>query len=876
MAPIRRLESEGRAGSGVPSAVAGNGGASAALANLAGSLSERLTALAEGAALRAGTRDGTPVGESAGAPYLQSATTYRAINGDPIAAKQFLQGVSNKAASHTEGLDDNFAVKVANLFQAAPEEIRAGLGMYSGYRSEDHQARLWQDALVKYGSAEAARKWVAPPGKSQHNHGKAMDVAYNGQSLSKAPQNVVSWLHENAPAYGLKFPLGNENWHIEDDSTRGGTGTAAPAFDPSRQINTAPLQLRRDGTIYGDAYDRAAQSAYLWRVQAGVSNDLFQAQQEFQDDPAAFNAAVNDIQARYLEDPAFADPQMREALQQNITQRALGYQQQITANYGRRLKDEEKVAFTDGIAAVQVNVERQAYGYGANGDGDEVVGQMVYRAQASIDQAVANNTISPAEGEKLKEDVAITASRARIQGVYDALPGPQEKEAFAVSLVDKWLENDPSIGEYGNRMLGEITALSEMLQRDATDMTNAEKNAFRSRAAQLQGLVADDIASMAKNGKGLDPAETGLDAATVEQFLGPEAAVEWNRARKQAQQIYDATRNMDAESETEIAARLQTLKDQTDASAGSAGYAAKQEVLAAAAKHADDLLKERATDPLGQAGRAGLIEVTAIDPTSAEALATSLSQRQLQRNQVSTIYEQPVPFFLPGEQARLSETLMRNPDAISGFSATLIDTLGDRAVPILAELSDQAPVIAHASALSLTTGDATIVDEVSRALTLKNEKVFTVKMPSQSDQTAVALPALGTAFAHQPKLQSAVLQTAAILFEKSANEQGFDPSEIDEGGTVANETYLKILDRVAGGRTVQGRQFGGLGEVNGAMVVVPSDMEKTRPQELLSDLTQLQLDALPPIETGEFDIPLSDIRNARLVGVDDGLNRVAL
>ena len=149
---------------------------------------------------------------------------------DALDARVFLRGKTNKDASHISGLKDVFAVKLSRLIQAAPEEIRAGLGIYSGARSVERQAELWQEALKKYGSAEAARKWVAPPGKSNHNHGDAADLSFNGQSLRNAPEHVVKWVHENAAAFGLKFPLANENWHIEDDSTRGGRKTSQGDF----------------------------------------------------------------------------------------------------------------------------------------------------------------------------------------------------------------------------------------------------------------------------------------------------------------------------------------------------------------------------------------------------------------------------------------------------------------------------------------------------------------------------------------------------------------------------------------------------------------------------------------------------------------------
>ena len=147
----------------------------------------------------------------------------------PSAARSFLQSRTDKDATHIDGLDAGFGNKLVALMQSAPAGIREGLGLYSGARSNERQQQLWNDALKKYGSPEAARKWVAPPGKSNHNHGTAADLSYNGKSLAQAPKVVVDWVHANAKNFGLKFPLSNENWHIEDDSTRGGQGTPATA-----------------------------------------------------------------------------------------------------------------------------------------------------------------------------------------------------------------------------------------------------------------------------------------------------------------------------------------------------------------------------------------------------------------------------------------------------------------------------------------------------------------------------------------------------------------------------------------------------------------------------------------------------------------------
>lgn len=83
----------------------------------------------------------------------------------------------------------------------------------NSYRSPERQAQLWQAALRKYGSAAVARKWVAPPGKSNHGRGLAADLKFVDKS-------AIAWAHQNAKRYGLHFPLSNENWHIEPLSAR--------------------------------------------------------------------------------------------------------------------------------------------------------------------------------------------------------------------------------------------------------------------------------------------------------------------------------------------------------------------------------------------------------------------------------------------------------------------------------------------------------------------------------------------------------------------------------------------------------------------------------------------------------------------------------
>lgn len=107
--------------------------------------------------------------------------------------------------------DENPAV--ANLDPALLGALRrtatdAGIEFVvnGGWRSPSYQARLFAAAVVKYGSAAAAARWVATPGTSAHVLGKAVDVG---------PAPARAWLSAHGARYGLCQIYRNEPWHFE-------------------------------------------------------------------------------------------------------------------------------------------------------------------------------------------------------------------------------------------------------------------------------------------------------------------------------------------------------------------------------------------------------------------------------------------------------------------------------------------------------------------------------------------------------------------------------------------------------------------------------------------------------------------------------------
>lgn len=122
---------------------------------------------------------------------------------------------------------------VANLDPALAEALRLAsqaaaadgvtIQVTSGWRSPEHQERLFREAVATYGSEEEASRWVAPSDRSAHVSGDAVDLG---------PTAAVEWLSRHGARFGLCQVYGNEPWHFELRPEAPREGCPAPYADP--------------------------------------------------------------------------------------------------------------------------------------------------------------------------------------------------------------------------------------------------------------------------------------------------------------------------------------------------------------------------------------------------------------------------------------------------------------------------------------------------------------------------------------------------------------------------------------------------------------------------------------------------------------------
>ncbi len=135
-----------------------------------------------------------------------------------------------------EGMNPELTGRIQALIAASGGRVRPG----SGQRSVEEQVALRKKngcPDVWTSPASACRVPTAIPGRSNHNHGLAMDLTFTGDG--------AEWAAQNAGRFGLHFPVRGENWHVEmidDDASRehmqGAQQRGAIGFDTRWQDDT--------------------------------------------------------------------------------------------------------------------------------------------------------------------------------------------------------------------------------------------------------------------------------------------------------------------------------------------------------------------------------------------------------------------------------------------------------------------------------------------------------------------------------------------------------------------------------------------------------------------------------------------------------------
>ena len=180
---------------------------------------------------RTGTRPGVFVAIGAAAAVLlalvlpvvvRAWTPVHALSARALSAP-FVPSEANGALRTPASLDDTGLPAIAGLDPGLLSALRDAataaaadgieFAVTSGWRSPGYQRWLLDDAMERYGSESIARRYVAPPERSRHVTGDAVDAG---------PVEAQSWLLEHGSRWGICQIYANERWHFEIATDPGG------------------------------------------------------------------------------------------------------------------------------------------------------------------------------------------------------------------------------------------------------------------------------------------------------------------------------------------------------------------------------------------------------------------------------------------------------------------------------------------------------------------------------------------------------------------------------------------------------------------------------------------------------------------------------
>lgn len=482
-------------------------------------------------------------------------------------------------------------------------------------------------------------------------------------------------------------------------------------------------------------------------------------------------------------------------------------------------------------------------------------------------------------------------AQGKIKALYQSLGEnprlayPQEKIKFELSQFDSELRVQGLAHHivddvYVNKGYEEAAKAAESIRTDpGLNLSPAQRDTSYSRTmAELDARARDDmrvqkgvangisdVAKKAMDGYPVPPEVMGSLRAQVATAKVPEMAA----ALEQTEAIVSTMKQWATLSPSQLEASLGSLtKTMREKGATDTGLALKD----AGDKLLKNMRKDVGADPLGWSDRTGVMPVPPIAFGTKDAPG-QMADRANRAEIVARHYGIAPTYLRPDEVSALQVAGSKGGDIMLGLARTLVDGFGDRAPKVMAELSSDAPSLAHVGALMQSGGNAAFAADVADAVKLRQDKEF--KIPKWLDhpadkimsaQGARAREVYGDAFALAPDSGRASQKAAQDAFFTRANRNGYEPL-LDTGDS--KKAYDRALQESAGAKYVAGTQYGGIGDYKPGYwtnyrVMVPGNVRADRFKDAIGAITDDDLGkmAISPVAAPGKPYTSADLRAA--------------
>lgn len=679
---------------------------------------------------------------------------------------------------------------------------------------------------------ERPQGWT--PENPRGGHGYKNRLAYAQQVFGLAP---------TGPAGTAPGPAATAPAVVAGSSTAGipKPAVVTPEDGPA-------FRLSRSFTLRGQAHDDMALNIMADRLEADALGKFEQIASNAGGDPAALADGFESYRKSVITQvPA----EMRPGFNSMVARNQISYARQASREHAQVLQNEAEGAFLTNYSARRRNIVQMATRLGT----DDESAQVLAGELASLDDFIAGaQGLTPQERAKLTAELRDDVTTAQILGQFENTADAGSRSAFAQTLQQSWAQGEGPAKELSPEAFARVSSqMSQTLARDET----ARLKQVNTTERQVTAVLA-----RVKEGYGVPEAERASIRAQVASIGDPELAQQFS--------FFDRLANWQAANRhatpEHIGAQITAYDAEVQARGATADDVTALEAMRGLQKAALNGLEN---DPLGWAQHAGRLQVEPLNVSDQASLELSLRARAADATAVAQSYGRPIRFFRPEERDVLARKMAENPDMMVGFVQTLRNSLGEKDTPkALAEISKEAPVLAHVAGLSIMTNDAALMRETATALKVRQlDNYQPVNMPLQQRPPMEALTFL-------PGLEAAASKTAELLFDIRARQAGLDPAK---DPAAAQTLWGNTISEVLGARTINGETYGGLADVNGRMTLVPTDMTAAQLQGRMDAISDDVLADLPPIKTlNGYKISADLISTAKLIPVAPNKYRVAI
>jgi hypothetical protein len=591
------------------------------------------------------------------------------------------------------------------------------------------------------------------------------------------------------------------------------------------------FRTRGDGTIRGEAFDRAGRETALARTRVEIENDIESTALAHRADPTGLAKTLSSKLKGYLEG---ADPTLHPEIRTLFARGTMAAQRQATRELWSRQTAEQAGAVQAELERSLRTVHQQAFAAGLDPAADVSIAETIARLQGTLSRRGPDGAriVSPAQAEKLLAGAKEQVATARLYGAFDRLPDLEAKQRF-IAQLDK-----DFAGSTGAAAVFDLPTYQAVRGHLEAEL---RKTAARARTADatLTNIVAE-VARRATTGEPVRPEELAAVRARVATTGNPElsAALEDGIANLAFMQSFKVL------ALPEMQAGLQQMREQLAAAPATlADRGRTGRNLRAAESMLAKAEAEIKADPLGWDSRVGLADVVPIgqvlQPGAAQqpgALSGWGATRAAQAEEAAARHRLSRPVYLqPVERRQMARQFERGGQEGLAAVTMIREAFGDKAEAVLTEIGRDAPAGALLGRLALSGPMTPGILDAAEGLHLRTRDGYKSLAPPESKSRYEAQTVVRDALADAPAFMSSAMRVADAIYEVRAARAGkrdqFEPD-------IWKQALREALGENTGG---DGRTYGGIVDLDSSWfganrVVLPPTVPQDKARSIFAEL----------------------------------------